>query len=81
MKKSTVFTANHSFRSSPLGSTTAERMLPEPSVALAYSDSLWRLPDEAPCDFSGLNVLFLLLEKRKESSGGERTRREQHGER
>jgi hypothetical protein len=41
-----------------LGRTTAERILPDPSVAFAYSDSLWRLPFFG-WFFRGLNVLFL----------------------
>jgi hypothetical protein len=53
-----LFTASHSLTSSPFGSTTALRMFPLPSVALAYSDSLCRLPSPA-CPLTGLNVLFL----------------------
>lgn len=43
LKKSTVLTASHSFRSSPSGNNTAPRKLPEPSVASAYRFSWYCL--------------------------------------
>lgn len=70
-----LLTASHSFRSSPLGKTTALRMLPLPRVALANSDSLCRVL-LGGCTLSGLNVLFLLLLLRQPTLAPVTTRNE-----
>lgn len=55
-----LLTATHSLRSSPSGSMTAERRLPEPSVAAAcFIRSYWWVPS-GMC-FLGLKVLLARL--------------------
>merc|ERR1719154_76592 len=57
LKKSTVLTAIHSFKSSPSGNCTADRKFPDPRVAAAcFIRSYWCVPSGI-C-FLGLKVLL-----------------------